>query len=856
MDIEVLIDAVETTESAAALLRPYRGQEGLSAAYFGRLLSIYGDDVTRAVRLARHWRAFATYGDQPALAYRAKGFADRIAGRWRESARAFVRAGELAANERDRLSFAIGAVDGFARAGQVEEALRLGLRLADGLESLGAPELAARARLNTANALLWAERGPEARELYGRAIPVFQAAGMVMEEASARLGLSTTHLYGGDPAVAAAGAEAGRALCEEHGLEYIGALCALNLAHFALVQGRADEAFARLVELRPRLEDSPADLARVHEYLGDACLRLNLFTEAAEAYRTALASPTLPAASRAHVLLGLGEAERDPQAFAQAAERYRRMGNGPWRAAALAGRVGLRPWAPRALRDAREAFGAAGSSPYHQTLALFAEAEALVARGKDGGEVIGKAERIARRYGYRRFAWRAHALRARMAGNPLPHYRRMFAEIVRERFTVTSVAARTGFLEDKSAALGAYLSELLTDATPAHVAEAREVIRRTRAATLLDEILQSGSLHLDPRRQERLEALRTQVAAEAGQEPTPDARGAVSAHPKRGAWMEATHILGALDKAVPPAIVEGAVVFAEVEDRLWAIVGDEAVRLPISVRELEETLEWLWFELRVPTADRDAPADEAMDLLCDLHRNLIAPWMNANGRTPHLCPDSLLWRVPWSALLPNSGPLSLHPSLGGGQRLGQIDRVAVWIDTPPDLPNALAEEETLRRRFPQARFLRTRAEVMASWDEAWDLVHVVGHARHNPENPMFSALLFSDGPLYAAEIARGGLRARFACLSACETGALSHAVRAEPDGLVRAFLARGGEGVLASLWPLDDEAAARFFASLYNHLEPCDDLTQAVDRARSEVREWRPHPYFWASLSLFGGYQP
>lgn len=856
MELEALIDAVESSEHAGALLRPYRGRSGLSKAYFGRLLAIYGDDVGRAVRLAKHWRVLAAYGDEPALAYRAKGFVDRMAGRWRESAQAFLRASDLAEGAEDRLAYAIGAVDGLARSGKVEEARRLGTRLAEGLDELNAPVLAARARLNTANALLWAERGPEARALYQRAIPVFQASEMAMEEASARLGLSTTHLYGGDPRVAALEAEAGRALCEENEFDYIGALCEVNLAHFALVQGRADEAYARLLALRPRLEESPADLARVHEYMGDACLRLNLFTEAAEAYRTALASPTLPAASRGHVLLGLGEAERDPVAFTKAAERYRRAGNGPWRAAALAGKVSLHPEGPRALHDARAAREAAGASPYHQTLALLAEAEALLAHGRDAGTALTEADRLVRRYGYRRFAWRIHELKARGAAKPLPHYRRMFAEIMRERIAVTSVAARTGFLEDKSRALAAYLSALLANPTRARVAAAREVIRRTRAVTLLDEILRSGSLTLDAERRERLEALRAQVVADAIEEPTPDARGAAAVHPKRSDWMEATHVLGALDHALPPVIAEDVVVFAQAGDDLWALVDRGAVKLPISARELEETLEWLWFELRVPTADREAPPEEALDLLRDLRNALVAPWARRLNRPRHLCPDGLLWRVPWSALLPRTVPLSLHPSLGGGTRLGKIERVAVWIDTPPDLPNAPAEEETIRRRFPQARFLRTRAEVVDSWHEAWDLVHVVGHARHNAENPMFSALAFSDGPLYAAEIARGGLRTRLACLSACETGTLSHAVRSEPDGLVRAFLARGGEGVLASLWPLDDEAAARFFSAFYTDLNPCSDLTDTVDRARSAVRAWRAHPYFWASLSLFGGYQP
>ena len=861
-----LIDQIETADDPRSLLRPHRGEEGLCAAFLERLQESCVSDAPRANRLAAHWRAFLELGDDPALAYRAKGFADRLRGRWLASARAFVRAGELARGEAVRSAYALGAIESLAMAGRVDEAVALGERLAAEFDAMGEPVTAARARLNTGNALLNADQDAEGRRFYAQAVPVFEREGLAVWEASARLGLAASHLYGGDSSVAAEEAEKGRVLARAAEFGFVEALCEFNLAAAALVQGRADEAFARLLTLRPRLEGHASETARADLLIGEACLRLNLSHEAAEAFEAALAqSGALSANDRAYALFGLGESkaasevEAADRYLSQAATRWRRLGNRSMQAAAHAARASLRPQGRRALHHAHRAVESAGRSPYHETLACLARAEALVARRADAEADLRRAHRLAKRYGYRRFAWRIHALRARTSQEPLRHYRRMLKEILRERMAVTSVAARTGFLKDKSQALGGYLSALLQNPTARNVAEAREAIRQTRAATLLDEILSGGAAALDSERAQVLETLRAQVVQDALDEPLPDARGVLRGHPKRRGWTETTHVLDALDTVVPPAIADGCVVLAEADGGLWAIVGERSTRLPMSAAELEDALRWLRYELQAPTADRQAAADEALALLAVLRARLAEPWLGLAGGTPaRICPDGLLWKVPWDAVLGGDAAttLLLHPSLSGGRTVGTLGKVAVWVDTAGDLPNAIAEELTVLARFPDAMVLRTRKEVLDSMVESWDLVHVVGHAHHNPGNPMFSALEFPDGPLYAAEIARSGLRTRLACLSACETGTLSFDAREEPDGLVRAFLARGAEAVLASLWPLDDAAASRFFSNLYGGLTPDTDLSQAVHAARESVRAWREHPYFWASLTLFGGYQP
>jgi CHAT domain-containing protein len=76
----------------------------------------------------------------------------------------------------------------------------------------------------------------------------------------------------------------------------------------------------------------------------------------------------------------------------------------------------------------------------------------------------------------------------------------------------------------------------------------------------------------------------------------------------------------------------------------------------------------------------------------------------------------------------------------------------------------------------------------------------------------------------------------------------------EPDGLVRSFLTLGAESVLASLWPLDDEGASRLMDAYYKGVSRGDAHLSALADARKRVREWREHPYYWASMTIFGGY--
>lgn len=139
------------------------------------------------------------------------------------------------------------------------------------------------------------------------------------------------------------------------------------------------------------------------------------------------------------------------------------------------------------------------------------------------------------------------------------------------------------------------------------------------------------------------------------------------------------------------------------------------------------------------------------------------------------------------------------------------------------------------------------------------------HGSLEPFSPIFSSLLLTsdqrqDGRLEVHEISRLDLNAtELAVLSACHsrTGELG-------DGeyivaLHRAFLDAGAKSVIASLWAVDDAAAARLMIDLHRHLgsgltkaESLQRAQQALRAAGSELDD----PYYWAPFVLAGDRSP
>ncbi|HRK22410.1 MAG TPA: hypothetical protein PLX06_11400, partial [Fimbriimonadaceae bacterium] len=530
MSPTTLTELLEKAPSAAiarARLRPHRGTPGVAQAYFDRIVSLLGSDPEAGRALADRWRLVAELGDDPALAYRAKGASERLRGRWRQSVESFQRAGAETRDPVGRFSYQVGAVDSLARLGQIDEAVRLGRRLVLGLKKLGRDDLAGRCRLNVAAAYLWADRYREAAKWLERARVELDEAGLEADAAGARMSLSTCELHSGRPERARELAREARDTYERLGMEHMARLCDSNVAQAHLQTGRADEALDILLRLRDGYASSAIDSARVEEFLGDAYLKLNMPEEARNAYEFAAKHPAMRALPINLANCYLGESNscralgliRPARASAKAAiGHYERFKNPTW--AAIGRLAEARTWLDNGRPTRAEPTVADAVITLTQGRAEFALAEAYLLlaeirlrQGQSPEAALNEAARRIQRRGMAALEWRVHDLRAQSSSRgQLPHYRKMAQAIARSRVSVVSTYAKTHYLADKSEALGRYLEALLRRPSPARIDEAIEVIRTTRAAALVDEAISAMPAAIATSRAEELAALREELA--------------------------------------------------------------------------------------------------------------------------------------------------------------------------------------------------------------------------------------------------------------------------------------------------------------------------------------------------------
>jgi len=148
--------------------------------------------------------------------------------------------------------------------------------------------------------------------------------------------------------------------------------------------------------------------------------------------------------------------------------------------------------------------------------------------------------------------------------------------------------------------------------------------------------------------------------------------------------------------------------------------------------------------------------------------------------------------------------------------------------------------------------------------EGYDYLHLATHAALNRNAPLLSALEFepddqNDGRLELHEIVGMKLHARLVTLSACETALGEGYFTDIPAGnefvgMTQAFLSAGGQSVLASLWPVNDESTQKLMEEFYRLLPKTGGAT-ALARAQQQIRRSDPrfrHPYYWAGFVMVG----
>ncbi len=156
------------------------------------------------------------------------------------------------------------------------------------------------------------------------------------------------------------------------------------------------------------------------------------------------------------------------------------------------------------------------------------------------------------------------------------------------------------------------------------------------------------------------------------------------------------------------------------------------------------------------------------------------------------------------------------------------------------------------------RTLRT----IAPTRDRWAAIHLACHGTVHAKRPSLSALALTpggghDGFLTAAEILHVPLQTDLVVLSACESGLGRPTTGEGMMGLARAFMSAGAPRVIASLWPVDDDATEALMTAFYGAWRDGESSTaQALRRAQATVRgepgsKWH-HPKYWAAWVLWG----
>ncbi|MDJ0840675.1 MAG: CHAT domain-containing tetratricopeptide repeat protein [Acidobacteriota bacterium] len=178
----------------------------------------------------------------------------------------------------------------------------------------------------------------------------------------------------------------------------------------------------------------------------------------------------------------------------------------------------------------------------------------------------------------------------------------------------------------------------------------------------------------------------------------------------------------------------------------------------------------------------------------------------------------------------------------------------------PSLPGVVKEVAAIQSRAEPRQVIVYTDEAVTRQNMFLDPVqsarylHIATHGIYGDRSTL-SGLVLHDGFLLPSDIAQLDLSAEVVMTTACSTG-LGREIRGEGlAGLAQSFLIAGADGVIVSLWRVDDAATAALTASFYEGLwqfglSPPAALSYAQKQVASQPA-WQA-PYYWAGFLYMG----
>ena len=465
-------------------------------------------------------------------------------------------------------------------------------------------------------------------------------------------------------------------------------------------------------------------------------------------------------------------------------------------------------------------------------------------------------------------------------------YRRAIEVIEQQRSTINTETSKIGFVGDKQDVYSGLISTLFA---AGRYAGAFEYVERAKARALVDllaerqrfapkerdpgEILemlaQLASLEAETR---VLDASMTANQLAGRRRSVTEARQNIVSRAPELASLVTVSALSAADIQGLIGDDEALVDYFYQAGELFAfVVTRGAVRgVKLDSGDLSDTV----------AVFRDALAEYKSDsyrpVAREMYDRLIAPLAEMLGRPKlTIVPHGVLHYLPFNALhtgeefLIDRYAIRLLPSASVLKYLKGWDRpLAQEIlvlgnpdlgDPKWDLKGTEAEALEIGRTWSGSTvLLRKNASetVVKKAGGHFRYLHIASHGKFHSDRPLDSGILLAadgenDGRLTVSELYDLELNADLVTLSACETGLGE--VRNGDDivGLTRGFLYAGARAIVASLWPVSDDATRDLMTRFYAKLQSVGKR-EGLRQAQIETRKKYPHPYFWAAFQITG----
>ncbi|MFY9826633.1 MAG: CHAT domain-containing protein [Thermoanaerobaculia bacterium] len=180
--------------------------------------------------------------------------------------------------------------------------------------------------------------------------------------------------------------------------------------------------------------------------------------------------------------------------------------------------------------------------------------------------------------------------------------------------------------------------------------------------------------------------------------------------------------------------------------------------------------------------------------------------------------------------------------------------------TLPNLPSAREEALAVAALYKNALSLvgedATRQRILAALPGS-DVLHLAAHVIVDPRNPLGSSVATADpgrAPLRASDLDMERLAGvELVFLSACDTApGFADGDREGVAGLARAFLASGVPSVVATLWAVDDQAAARLATVFHSRLLQGIPPARALRLAQVDLlSDPSSAPFAWSPFQVY-----